>query len=40
MTWSCQCGEVFCSFKAAERHANDVHRGGRITVNVATRRRP
>lgn len=37
-TWTCHCGEVFKSFGRAERHANEAHHGGRITIAVPARR--
>lgn len=39
MTWTCaRCGASFDRFGAAQRHANEAHKGARISVNVATRR--
>lgn len=41
MTWTCgTCGQPFGSWEAAQRHANGEHDGGRITVEIESRKRP
>jgi hypothetical protein len=41
MTWTCaRCGEDFTRFAPAQRHANEVHQGARIAINVPLRVRP
>lgn len=37
-TWTCHCGQVFRSWRAAERHTTTAHHGGRISIAVPSRR--